>query len=85
MEKTVKEIRLPNGCTLYVSNNAAGGRTYISDEVSCGVPVWDTALVSQDTLIAAMNAENEFRYEEFIKSKEGNNDKVGSTPPDGGT
>lgn len=47
-------IVLPNGCTLYVEDNAAGGRTYWSDEVGGGVLVWDTALVDQSTLLAAM-------------------------------
>jgi hypothetical protein len=85
MKDEVREFPLANGCTLFVKKNEAGGRTYISDEVPCGVEIWDTALVSQSTLIAAMNAENTIAYEEFMKSKEGNDDKAGSTPPNGGT
>jgi len=84
MKDEVREFPLANGCTLFVKTNKAGGRTYISDEVPCGVEIWDTALVSQSTLIAAMNAENIIAYEEFIKSKEGDNDKAGDAPPNGG-
>lgn len=45
---------LPNSCTLYWRENEAGGRTYYSDEVGGGVVVWDTALVNESTLLAAM-------------------------------
>jgi len=31
--------------TIFVEDNGVGGRRYISDEVGCGVCVWDTALV----------------------------------------
>lgn len=55
---------LPNGCTLYVKNNLAGGRIYYSDEIGGGAPVWDTCLVDQSTLIAAINAENTILTEE---------------------
>ncbi len=61
--------QLPNGCTLYWRVNEAGGRTYTSDEVGCGVEVWDTALVSSSTLIAAMNKENELMFEEFHRNE----------------
>lgn len=49
-----EQIPLPNGCTLYASRNAVGGTTYLSDEIGGGVAVWDTALVCQSTLLAAM-------------------------------
>lgn len=65
------QTRLPNGCTLYWKTNEAGGRTYHSDEIGCGVLVWDTALVASSTLIAAMNKENELRFEEFHKDRKG--------------
>lgn len=45
---------LPSGYTLFVKDNEAGGRTYYSDEVGCGVIVWDTVLVNEDTLLAAI-------------------------------
>lgn len=48
---------LPNSCTLFWRPNEAGGRTYISDEVACGTTVWDTALVSVNTLRAALEVE----------------------------
>lgn len=48
---------LPNGCTLYCKPNEAGGHTYFSDEIGGGVMVWDTCLVSQGTLLAAMACE----------------------------
>ncbi len=35
---------LPNGCSLYVEDNEAGGRIYYSDEIGSGILVWDTAL-----------------------------------------
>ncbi len=49
---------LPNGCSLYVKENEAGGRTYYSDEVGGGVFVWDTALIDISTLLAAITEEN---------------------------
>jgi hypothetical protein len=70
-----REFPLANGCTLFIKQNEAGGRTYISDEVPCGVEIWDTALVSQSTLIAAMNAENTILYEEFMKERESKDGK----------
>lgn len=51
------ETRLPSGYTLFVQDNGCGGRSYWSDEVGCGVLVWDTCLVSVDTLRAAMESE----------------------------
>ena len=47
----------PRGHGLYRSINEAGGHTYWSDEIGGGVMVWDTCLVSSDTLIAALDAE----------------------------
>lgn len=65
--KTKNQTRLPNGCTLYWKNNEVDGRTYHSDEIGGGVFVWDTCLVDSSTLIAAMNKENELRFEERHK------------------
>lgn len=44
----------PDGISLYVQENGVGGHTYYTDEVGCGVMVWDTALVSERTLLAAI-------------------------------
>jgi len=44
----------PDGLSLYVRENEAGGHTYYSDEVGCGVMVWDTCLISERTLLAAI-------------------------------
>ena len=56
MENT---LVLPNGCTLYWKDNGIGGRIYTSDEIGCGVLVWDTSLISEDTLLAAIKKEHE--------------------------
>lgn len=69
--ETKGQTRLPNGCTLYWRSNEVGGRTYTSDEVGGGVLVWDTCLVNSSTLIAAMNKENELRFEERHVYKKG--------------
>jgi hypothetical protein len=61
--------RLPNGCTLYWKNNGVGGRTYSSDEIGGGVIVWDTALVSSSTLLAAMTQESVLRYKELREAQ----------------
>lgn len=54
-EGELQEIaKLPNGCRLYRKKNEAGGHTYFSDEVGGGVVVWDTCLVDQSTLFAAI-------------------------------
>ena len=53
-----ESVELPNGCMLFVENNAAGGRTYWSDEIGGGVVVWDTCLVASSTLLAAITEEN---------------------------
>lgn len=65
------ERDLPNGCTLHWRDNGAGGREYYSTEVGGGVFVWDTCLVSRDTLLAAIVNEAGLRYaEETAKRKE---------------
>lgn len=50
-------ISLPNGCTLYWEPNEVGGRTYYTDEIPCGVTVWDTALIDESTMLAALTQE----------------------------
>ena len=63
---------LPNGCMLFVEDNKAGGRTYFSDEISCGVMVWDTCLVDEVTLLAAIVEENRLRIKEYHERKKKN-------------
>ena len=62
-----QQTRLPNGCTLYWEENAAGGRTYYSDEIGCGVTVWDTSLIDPSTLTAAIHQENILEFQEEFK------------------
>ena len=67
-------IDLPNGCGLFWKPNEVGGRTYYSDEIPCGVEVWDTALINDVTLLAAIVQEKHIqmnvRYWEIIDNKE---------------
>ncbi|MEK7383156.1 MAG: hypothetical protein AAB262_07700 [Elusimicrobiota bacterium] len=56
----------PYGQTLFRQENAAGGYNYFSNEVVGGVHVWDTALVHQSTLLAAILFENERAYLEHL-------------------
>lgn len=66
-------IMLPNGCALYWRPNEVGGREYYSDEIPCGVSVWDTALINSDTLLAAILQEKHIQYNhEYFRKK---NDK----------
>jgi len=55
---------LPNGSTLFRRKNEVGGYIYYSDEIGGGVGVWDTALVDESTLLAAIVAEHRRRREE---------------------
>jgi hypothetical protein len=65
---TFREVSvLPNGCTLYVANNVAGGRTYFSDEIGGGVMVWDTCLVDTASILQAIVEEDRIRYRENVK------------------
>lgn len=55
MENGMEDVcELPNGCHLFRKKNEAGGYTYYSDEVGCGVMVWDTCMVAEATLLAAL-------------------------------
>ena len=54
--------RIPNGCTLFVQENCVGGHIYYSDEVG-EVRVWDTSLVNESTLLAAMVHQAQLRYQ----------------------
>lgn len=54
-------ITLPNGHSLYREKNEVGGHRYWSDEIGGGVMVWDTSLVSHQTLLFALAAEKDFQ------------------------
>ncbi len=56
---------LPNRCALYCEANGVGGHRYWSDEVGGGVCVWDTSLVGEDTLLAAIVEEHRRRRDEM--------------------
>jgi hypothetical protein len=60
---------LPNGHGLWWEYNEVGGRTYWSDEIGGGLMVWDTALVEQSTLLAAIVEEERLRIKEFYEKK----------------
>jgi hypothetical protein len=54
----MKEVATDSrGNTLFVEPNGVGGHRYWSDEIACGVLVWDTALVSPEMLRLALTAE----------------------------
>jgi len=61
--------RLPNGSILYREGNGVGGHRYYSDEVGGGVCVWDTNLVDQSTILAALVEESRRVYEEQRRNK----------------
>lgn len=60
---------LPNGCRLYWRRNSAGGRTYISNEVGEVAGVWDTSIIDESTLLAAMTQEAALRRFEFHRGE----------------
>ena len=63
-------VPLPNGCTLYWKETVVGGREYFSDEIGGGCHVWDTALIDQSTLLAAIVQEQTFqKLEQVIKER----------------
>lgn len=49
----------PNGLSIYRKSNGVGGHTYFSDEIGGGVFVWDTCLVSEQTLRKVLELEAE--------------------------
>jgi len=57
--RPTQEFPLPNGCTLYRVPNDVGGHQYWSDEIGGGVLVWDTCLVDDRTLRAAIAIEEQ--------------------------
>lgn len=67
-ESSLTEVAtLPNGCYLYRKDNGVGGHSYFSDEIGGGVNVWDTSLVAESTLIAAILDQHKLRYQEAVK------------------
>lgn len=60
---------LPNGCHIFRRPNKAGGYTYYSDEISGGVVIWDTCLVNEGTLLAAMACEHHRKYLEYMHNQ----------------
>lgn len=60
--------RLPNGATLYRSTDEVG-HSYWSDEVGGGGLVWQTALVSDVTMLAAIVEERRRERDEEWRSK----------------
>lgn len=63
-------IPLPNGCTLCWKTNEVGGRTYVSDEIPGGIEVWNTALMSESTLLAAIVNEARLVTIEYHRMKQ---------------
>ncbi len=74
-EQLTGTCQLPNGCTLYWSDEDGLGRRYISDEIGGGVVVWVTALVCESTILAALCKEKELQHKaarsEYLKGKDG--------------
>ena len=56
-----------NKYTIDVYENGVGGRKYYSDEIGGGVLVWDTCLVSENTLNKVIEKEREFQIKEIEK------------------
>jgi hypothetical protein len=66
---------LPNGCTLYWKLNGLGNRVYYSDEIGGGVHVWDTTIVDQSTILAAIVEEQRMlKYERIQHERNGRRD-----------
>ncbi len=69
MEKQEDVCQLPNGCHLFREPNGVGGYRYFSDEIGCGIMVWDTCLVNESTLLAAIVEEKKRIYLEYQINK----------------
>ncbi len=59
----------PKGNHLYRKSNSAGGHIYMSDETGVSVVVWDTCLIDEGTLLAAMACEHHRRSQEYHKKR----------------
>jgi hypothetical protein len=76
---------LHSGATLFWETNKAGGRTYSSDEIGGGVEVWDTALVSETTLMEAMAIERALQLAELRAYRQRQSQasaEFGASPPE---
>jgi len=62
------EITLKNGITIWWEDNGVGGRRYYSDECGNGVLVWDTCLVSLETIDEVMKKEFQLTVCEAVES-----------------
>lgn len=60
---------LPNGCNLWRKPNQVGGHVYTTDEVGGGAVVWDTCIVDQSTLLAAITEESRRKLQEFHRER----------------
>lgn len=70
---------LPHGAHLYRKANGIGGYTYYSEEISSGVMVWDTCLISESTLLAVMLCEHHRKHMEYLEGR-GWKPRVGLVP-----
>lgn len=57
---------MPNGYSLYVKTNKAGGRIYFSDEIGGGVEIWDTCCGMESSILFAITIEDTFNRLGFI-------------------
>lgn len=60
-------VELANGCTLYWETNQVGGRTYFTDEIGGGAVVWDTSIISGNTLLCALSIEKSLETIERLR------------------
>jgi len=75
-DKDTYVSELPGGYHLFRKPNEVGGHIYYSDEVGGGVHVWDTAVVAESTLLAAIVAEHKRQFEEELKRRAGSEDET---------
>lgn len=69
-DKKVEDLGvLPNGCNIFRIPNEAGGFTYYSNEIGGNVMVWDTCLVNESTLLAAIVCEHHRIYLQNHKNR----------------
>ena len=62
-EHKIKFIKdLPNGFGLFVKDDTVGGRIYFTDENSVEAIVWETSIISESTILAALVEEAYYRF-----------------------
>lgn len=64
---------LPNGCTLYWKTNDQGCREYYSDECGAVIRVWDTTIIDDGTLLAALTQEKLLSRADYHLKEENKN------------